>query len=104
MIVRVCKSLNSGIILMVIANPWVSVTPNDLAGPVRRSVVDDDLFPMWVGLLQDAIHALGDIILMVIGWADDRQERSKRLVHQTRPDRGACHSSIRESCRSESLR
>ena len=47
---------------------------HDFAGIVGRTVIDDDDLDVLRSLLDDARHALGDILLRVIRGDDDRNK------------------------------
>src|SRR5436190_23543086 len=58
------------------ANPRVTKSGNDGDSSISGTVVDDNLFPKAVGLMQEAFEASPYIPLMVVCRCNDAHERS----------------------------
>ena len=51
------------------------ITPRDFERSVRAAIVDDDVLPVLISLGQHALDALGKILLAVIDWSQDADQR-----------------------------
>src|SRR5688572_28661286 len=61
-----------GIAVVSVAGIRLGLAPADFLGPVRRSIVADDELKICIGLNQDGIDGLSDIVFTVVNRQPDR--------------------------------
>src|SRR5215470_10979844 len=52
-----------------------SIMASDLQGPIRAAIVDDGIFPILIGLRQDALNALSKVLLLIVNRSYDADQR-----------------------------
>jgi hypothetical protein len=82
---RVVPVLNNGekFGIIVDANSWIlaSVALGNFERGVFAAVVNDDVFPVWVGLMQHAFNAFSQILGSVVNGGDNAYEWRRINAH-----------------------